>query len=401
MKISVIFGTRPEAIKLAPVILALRSDPRFECRVCITAQHREMLDQVLDVFQIVPDTDLNLMRPNQTLSSLTASAMTALDEYLAAEKPDLILVQGDTTTVFVASLAAFYHHIPVGHVEAGLRTGNMQAPWPEEANRVLTTDLATLHFVPTALSRENLLREGISSERIYVTGNTVIDALFLAVKKVRSAAVEIPGLNPEIMDPASRQPLVLITGHRRESFGDKLRSICRAVDDLAASFPHVQFVYPVHLNPNVRAAVSDILIDGTTGATRRSNIHLIEPMAYLPFVALMERATLILTDSGGIQEEAPSLGKPVLVTRDTTERPEALSAGTAKLVGADRERIVTEVTRLLNDSSYYGAMSHAHNPYGDGKATERILRSIRTFFGFSGQASSSQFIPKVVESSRF
>jgi UDP-N-acetylglucosamine 2-epimerase (non-hydrolysing) len=399
MKISVIFGTRPEAIKLAPVILALRSDPLFQCRVCITAQHREMLDQVLDVFQIVPDTDLNLMRPNQTLSSLTASAITALDGYLAAEKPDLILVQGDTTTVFVASLAAFYHHIPVGHVEAGLRTGNMQAPWPEEANRVLTTDLATLHFVPTALSQANLLREGISSQRVYVTGNTVIDALFLAVKKIRSTAVEIPGLNPEIMNPLSRQPLVLITGHRRESFGDKLRSICRAVDDLAAVFPHVQFVYPVHLNPNVRAAVSDILID-ETGATRRANIHLIEPIPYLPFVALMERATLILTDSGGIQEEAPSLAKPVLVTRDTTERPEALSAGTAKLVGADRERIVAEVSRLLTDSSYYGAMSHAHNPYGDGKATERILEAIRAFFGLAAQSSSSRLAPRVVESQR-
>jgi UDP-N-acetylglucosamine 2-epimerase (non-hydrolysing) len=398
MKISVIFGTRPEAIKLAPVILALRGDPRFQCRICITAQHREMLDQVLDVFQIAPDTDLNLMRPNQTLASLTASAITALDEYLAVEKPDLILVQGDTTTVFVASLAAFYHHIPVGHVEAGLRTGNMEAPWPEEANRVLTTDLATLHFVPTALSRENLLREGVSSERIYVTGNTVIDALFLAVKKVNSAAVEIPGLNPEIMGPASRQPLVLITGHRRESFGDKLRSICRAIDDLAASFPHVQFVYPVHLNPNVRAAVSDILIDDATGATRRANIHLIEPMAYLPFVALMERATLILTDSGGIQEEAPSLGKPVLVTRDTTERPEALSAGTAKLVGAGREKIVAEVTRLLMDSSYYRAMSHAHNPYGDGKATERILTAIQGFFRLAAQSSPAKAAPKVLES---
>jgi len=399
MKISVIFGTRPEAIKLAPVILALRSDPRFHCRVCITAQHREMLDQVLDLFQIAPDTDLNLMRPNQTLSSLTASAITALDEYLAREKPDLILVQGDTTTVFVASLAAFYHHIPVGHVEAGLRTGNMDAPWPEEANRVLTTDLATLHFVPTELSRENLLREGVSSERIYVTGNTVIDALFLAVKKVNSATVEIPGLNPEIINPASRQPLVLITGHRRESFGNKLRSICRAVDDLAASFPQLQFVYPVHLNPNVRAAVSDILMDDANGATRRANIHLIEPMAYLPFVALMERATLILTDSGGIQEEAPSLGKPVLVTRYTTERPEALSAGTAKLVGADRERIVAEVTRLLTDSSYYGAMSHAHNPYGDGKATERILDAIWKLFDFSAQSSSSRGVPRIVESS--
>jgi UDP-N-acetylglucosamine 2-epimerase (non-hydrolysing) len=237
-------------------------------------------------------------------------------------------------------------------------------------------------------------------ERIYVTGNTVIDALFLAVKKVHSTAIEIPGLSTEIMDPASRQPLVLITGHRRESFGDKLRSICRAVDDLAASFPHAQFVYPVHLNPNVRAAVSDVLIDDATGATRRPNIHLIEPMAYLPFVALMERATIILTDSGGIQEEAPSLGKPVLVTRDTTERPEALSAGTAKLVGADRGRIVTEATRLLSDSSYYGAMSHAHNPYGDGKATERILEAIRAFSGFSSQSASSQSIPKTVESSR-
>jgi UDP-N-acetylglucosamine 2-epimerase (non-hydrolysing) len=401
MKISVIFGTRPEAIKLAPVILALLSDPRFQCRVCITAQHRQMLDQVLEVFQIVPDTDLNLMRPDQTLSSLTASALTALDKYLTFEKPDLILVQGDTTTVFVASLAAFYHHIPVGHVEAGLRTGDMQAPWPEEANRVLTTDLAALHFVPTSLSRENLLREGVPAERIYITGNTVIDALFLAVKKVHSGPIEITGLNPGILNTSFPQRLVLITGHRRESFGEKLRSICRAIDDLAAAFPDVQFVYPVHLNPNVRAGVSDILNDEITGATRRANIHLIEPLAYLPFVALMERATLILTDSGGIQEEAPSLGKPVLVTRDTTERPEALSAGTAKLVGADRERIVSEVARLLNDSSYYETMSRAHNPYGDGKATERILEAIRTFFGLAAKSPSRAFSPKVAESSRF
>jgi UDP-N-acetylglucosamine 2-epimerase (non-hydrolysing) len=401
MKISVIFGTRPEAIKLAPVILALRSDPEFQCRVCITAQHREMLDQVLEVFEIIPDTDLNLMRSDQTLSSLTASAITALDEYLTAEKPDLILVQGDTTTVFVASLAAFYHQIPVGHVEAGLRTGNMQAPWPEEANRILTTDLATLHFVPTLLSRENLLREGVPSERIYITGNTVIDALFLAVKKVHSGPIEIPGLNPELMIPSSHKRLVLITGHRRESFGEKLRSICRAIDDLAAAFPRVEFVYPVHLNPNVRAAVSDILIDGTTGSTKRSNIHLIEPMAYLPFVALMERATLILTDSGGIQEEAPSLGKPVLVMRETTERPEALSAGTARLVGADRNRIVGEVSRLLSDPTHYGTMSHAHNPYGDGKATERILEAIRIFFGLGVQSPFIHFAPNLIESSRF
>jgi UDP-N-acetylglucosamine 2-epimerase (non-hydrolysing) len=400
MKISVIFGTRPEAIKLAPVILALRSDPRFKCCVCITAQHREMLDQVLEVFQITPDTDLNLMRSDQTLSSLTASAMTALDKYLTAEKPDLILVQGDTTTVFVASLAGFYHHIPVGHVEAGLRTGNMQAPWPEEANRILTTDLAALHFVPTRLSRENLLREGVPSDRIYITGNTVIDALFLAVKKVHSGPIEIPGLNPGVMIPSSHQGMVLITGHRRESFGEKLRSICRAIDDLAAAFPAVQFVYPVHLNPNVRAAVSDILMDETTGATKRSNIHLIEPMAYLPFVALMERATLILTDSGGIQEEAPSLGKPVLVMRETTERPEALSAGTARLVGADRERIVSEVSRLLTDPTHYGTMAHAHNPYGDGKATERILEAIRAFFGFAVQSPFNHFVPNLTESSR-
>src|ERR1700720_2758625 len=348
MKISVVFGTRPEAIKLAPVMLALRNDPQLQCRVCVTAQHREMLDQVLEVFGIVPETDLDLMEPNPGLGRFASRALDAVDRFLAREKPDLVLVQGDTTTVFVASLAAFYHHIPVGHVEAGLRTGNMQAPWPEEANRVLTTDLAALHFVPTLLSRENLLREGIPAERIYVTGNTAIDALFLAVKKVHSGPVEIPGLGSQIMNPSSRQRLVLITGHRRESFGEKLRSICRAIDDLAAAFPDVQFVYPVHLNPNVRAGVSDILNDEITGATRRANIHLIEPLAYLPFVALMERATLILTDSGGIQEEAPSLGKPVLVTRETTERPEALSTGTAKLVGADRGRIVGEVSHLLS-----------------------------------------------------
>jgi UDP-N-acetylglucosamine 2-epimerase (non-hydrolysing) len=381
MKVSVIFGTRPEAIKLAPVILALRRDPRYQCHVCVTAQHREMLDQILDVFQIVPEADLNLMRPGQSLSSLTASAMTALDTYLSSEKPNLVLVQGDTTTVFVASLVAFYHHIPVGHVEAGLRTGNMEAPWPEEANRILTSDLSTLHFVPTSLSRQNLLREGIASDKIYITGNTVIDALFLAVEKNRATPPTIPGLDLAIAASSSTMPLVLITGHRRESFGEKLRSICRAINDLAAAFPHVQFVYPVHLNPNVRSAVADVFGGEKKGSVKRTNVHLIEPMSYLPFVALMERATLLLTDSGGIQEEAPSLGKPVLVMRETTERPEALSAGTAKLVGADHDKIVREVSRLLSDRPYYETMARAHNPYGDGKATERILAAIGNHFG--------------------
>jgi len=397
MKISVIFGTRPEAIKLAPLILALKKDPQFQCRVCITAQHREMLDQVLEIFQITPDVDLDLMRPNQSLAALTASAMTALDAYLSAEKPDLVLVQGDTTTVFVASLAAFYHQIPVGHVEAGLRTGDMRAPWPEEANRVLTSDLATLHFVPTEIGRENLLREGVPPERIYVTGNTVIDALFLAVRKADSLQVRIPKLRPEIMDPMSGQKLVLITGHRRESFGDKLRSICQAIGELAMAFPEVNFVYPVHLNPNVQSTVSDVLVDEVLGGSRHANVHLIAPLPYLPFVALMERATLILTDSGGIQEEAPSLGKPVLVTRDTTERPEAVSAGTAKLVGADRERIVGEISRLLTDPFYYQSMSQAHNPYGDGRACERILKAIRAYFGVADQLSSAHLVTDAVE----
>jgi len=380
MKISTIFGTRPEAIKLSPLILALKKDPELRCHVCITAQHREMLDQVLEIFQITPDVDLNLMRPDQSLASLTASAVTSLDAYLSTEKPDLVLVQGDTTTVFVASLAAFYHRIPVGHVEAGLRTGDMRAPWPEEANRVLTSHLATLHFVPTEISRENLLREGIPTERIFITGNTVIDALFLAVKKANSIKPLIPELSPEIMDPNSHRKLVLITGHRRESFGGKLRSICHAIDELAVIFPEVNFVYPVHLNPNVRSTVSDVLVDEVSGKSRRANIHLIAPLPYLPFVALMERSALILTDSGGIQEEAPSLGKPVLVTRDTTERPEAVSAGTAKLVGADEHKIVSEVSRLLTDPFYYDSMSHAINPYGDGKASERILKAIKTYF---------------------
>ena len=302
MKISVIFGTRPEAIKLAPVILALRSDPRFLTHVCTTAQHRHMLDQVLEVFNIVPDTDLDLMRPGQSLSSLTCSGLIAVGEYLEEERPDLVLVQGDTTTVFATSLAAFYQEIPIGHVEAGLRTGNLKSPWPEEANRVLTSHLATLHFAPTEVSQNNLLREGIPLEQIFVTGNTVIDALHLAIGLVRRNPPAIPQLDPSFMRERRDVPLVLITAHRRESFGEKLESICQTIARLAASFPHVQFVYPVHLNPTVRATVAKHLAGGGRGRSDSSNVHLIEPLSYLPFVALMERATAILTDSGGIQE---------------------------------------------------------------------------------------------------
>lgn len=376
MKISVILGTRPEAIKLAPLILALRASADFECRVCITAQHRQMLDQVLDVFSISPDTDLNLMTEGQTLGGLTARAMGALDGYLEREKPGLVLVQGDTTTVFVASLAAFYHGIPVGHVEAGLRTGNLKSPWPEEANRVLTSRLAEMHFAPTENARRNLAMEGVPEDHIYVTGNTVIDALYLAVKRVHAFPPEIPGLDPQWMAWRQDQSLVLITGHRRENFGDRLEVICGAIVDLATAFPAVQFVYPVHMNPRVREAVSRVIAQA-----QRKNIHLLNPLAYLPFVALMERADVILTDSGGVQEEAPALGKAVLVTRETTERPEALRGGTVKLVGADRSKIVGEVSRLLSNAEYFRSMSKVSRPYGDGNAAPRILAAIASRFG--------------------
>ena len=390
-KVSVILGTRPEAIKLAPVILALRSDPAFECHVCATAQHREMLDQVLTVFGIVPDTDLDLMRTAQSLTDLTCRALKSIDDYLVAQKPDLVLVQGDTTTVFAAALASFYQDIKVGHVEAGLRTGNLRSPWPEEGNRVLTTRLANLHFVPTAISRENLRAEGVPDERIFVTGNTVIDALFLAIEQLKIRPAQVTGIDPRLMNGQREAPLVLITGHRRESFGEKLESICFAIKELAQQFPHVAFVYPVHLNPNVRSTVGRILGAGKGPGSRQPNIHLIEPLPYLPFVALMERSTVILTDSGGIQEEAPSLGVPVLVTRDTTERPEAITAGAAKLIGADRSRIVHEVTQLLTDRVYYDSMATARNPYGDGKATNRILEAIRGSLGIEKTASPARF----------
>jgi UDP-N-acetylglucosamine 2-epimerase (non-hydrolysing) len=375
IKISAIFGTRPEAIKFAPVIKALRADPSFLCHVCVTAQHRAMLDQILEVFDVVPDTDLNLMAPNQRLCDLAARSLKALDAYLVEEKPDLVLVQGDTTTAFVGALAAFYNNIPVGHVEAGLRTGNLRSPWPEEANRVLTSRLTTLHFAPTEISRQNLLQEGIPPERVVVTGNTVIDALFLALRKVRNMTITIPGIPSQLVYGRERPPLVLITGHRRESIGLKLEAICAAVRDLAVGLPAVHFIYPVHLNPSVRSTVFRIL--GSRPGETLHNVHLIEPLPYLEFVAMMERSTVILTDSGGIQEEAPSLGKPVLVTRDTTERPEAIAAGTAKLVGTDPKTIMRELRRLLTDTEYYKSMSTAHNPYGDGNAAHRILQAIR------------------------
>ncbi len=350
--ICVVFGTRPEAIKLCPVVLALRKNPLFDCKVCVTGQHKEMLYQVLDVFGVKPDVDLALMRPNQTLGELTARAVASLDEYLANVKPDIVMVQGDTTTVLAGALAAFYNRIPVAHVEAGLRTGNMESPWPEEANRVLTTRLAKWHFCPTETNRQNLLREGVDSSGIYVTGNTVIDALMIAKDKVKG-----------ITDGKRR---VLITGHRRENFGRGFEHICMAIKKLATNFPDVEFIYPVHLNPNVQEPVHRLL-DGL------ANVSLISPQPYLPFVELMKNSYFILTDSGGVQEEAPGLGKPVLVMRDTTERPEAVTAGTVKLVGTDAEDIYREAHLLLTDESAYAKMASAVNPYGDGHATERIV----------------------------
>lgn len=369
MKISVIFGTRPEAIKLCPVVLALKNDSFFNCKVCVTGQHREMLQQVLDVFGVTPDIDLALMRPNQTLGGLTSRAIAAIDQYLTDEKPDIVMVQGDTTTVFAATLAAFYHHIPVAHVEAGLRTWNMESPWPEEANRVLTTRLARWHFCPTENNKANLLKEGVSESNVFVTGNTVIDALLKAREMVRGAPPFITELPSGLM--ASTERMVLITGHRRENFGEGFENICNAIRNLSERFPEVHFVYPVHLNPNVHEPVDRIL-----GHQCKKNVHLILPQGYLPFVALMERSCLILTDSGGVQEEAPSLGKPVLVMRDTTERPEAVAAGTVKIVGTSCAAIENETATLLTDAGKYRHMATATNPYGDGKAVNRIVSAL-------------------------
>ena len=369
-KIVVVFGTRPEAVKLCPVVLALKASSDFDCKVCVTGQHREMLQQVLDVFGVVPDKDLALMRPNQTLGGLTSRAIAAIDEYLAEERPDIVMVQGDTTTVLAGALAAFYHHIPIAHVEAGLRTWNMESPWPEEANRVLTTRLAKWHFCPTESNKANLLKEGVQEKDIYVTGNTVIDALLMAKEKVSTNPPTIVGLPEDLMKCKGR--MILITGHRRENFGEGFENICMAIRNLAERFQDVHFVYPVHLNPNVREPVDRIL-----GYHCRKNIHLIEPQSYLPFVALMNRAYFILTDSGGVQEEAPSLGKPVLVMRETTERPEAVMAGTVKLVGTSLDDIYNECVRLLTDNDAYRKMATSVNPYGVGKAVEWIVDILR------------------------
>jgi len=377
MKVSLIFGTRPEAIKFAPVIRAMRKSERFEPHVCVTGQHREMLDQVMDCFELTSDVDLALMRSNQTLGGLSSRLMEKLDQYLRDQQPELVLVQGDTATAFVGALAAYYQRIPVGHLEAGLRTFNLYSPWPEEGNRALISRIADLHFAPTQMEAQFLEREGIDSKKIFVTGNTVVDALLWMTERLEKTKVTIPGLPVGLYE--SDQPLVLITGHRRENFGEGFASMCRAIARLAKRFPGVQFVYPVHLNPRVRKPVFDIL--GKIGSAKQwsGNIHIIEPLAYDKFVAMMDRSTLILTDSGGIQEEAPSLGKPVLVMRDTTERQQAVLAGTVKLVGTCEQTIVREATRLLAVQEAYDEMAQAHNPYGDGFTTARLMYICESF----------------------
>lgn len=371
LKTLIVFGTRPEAIKMAPLALNLAQDDRFESRVCVTGQHRQMLDQVLELFEITPDYDLNIMKPGQDLTDVTTAILQGLNPVLAEFKPDVVLVHGDTATTLATSLAAYYQQIPIAHVEAGLRTNNLYSPWPEEGNRRLTGTLAALHFAPTSTSRDNLLKEGTDAATIYTTGNTVIDALLEVVRKLESPALKSHFEKQfEFLDASRR--MVLVTGHRRENFGDGFERICQALVQTARQFPDVDVVYPVHLNPNVREPVNRLL----AGV---SNIHLIEPLDYLPFVYLMSRSYLILTDSGGIQEEAPALGKPVLVMRDTTERPEAVAAGTVKLVGTDVDSIKEHLVQLLTDEATYREMSVAHNPYGDGKACARILDALSVF----------------------
>ncbi|GLR07410.1 UDP-N-acetylglucosamine 2-epimerase (non-hydrolyzing) [Mixta theicola] len=370
MKVLTVFGTRPEAIKMAPLVHALANDAAFDARLCVTAQHREMLDQVLRLFALKPDYDLDIMRPEQGLTEITSRILEGLKGVFSSFRPDVVLVHGDTTTTLAASLAAFYHRIPVGHVEAGLRTGDLYSPWPEEANRKLTGHLATWHFTPTEYSRQNLLRENLPDKQIFVTGNTVIDALFWVRDRVLSDRQHDKNLAARYPFLDAAKKLILVTGHRRESFGDGFERICSALATLARQHPEIQIVYPVHLNPNVSEPVKRIL-------SGIDNIILIEPQEYLPFVWLMNRAWLILTDSGGIQEEAPSLGKPVLVMRETTERPEAIDAGTVRLVGTSEEKIVAEVTHLLTHEEAWQAMSHAHNPYGDGHACARILQALK------------------------
>ncbi len=373
--IMLVFGTRPEAIKMAPLVKEFEKYPeQFKTVVCVTGQHREMLDQVLHLFEIHPDYDLNIMKQGQDLYDVTARVLTGMRDVLKEVQPDLVLVHGDTTTSTASALAAFYQQIPVGHVEAGLRTHNMYSPWPEEMNRLITGRIATYHFSPTQLSCQNLLDEGVKQKSILVTGNTVIDALYLVVDKIkgnealqRSLTEELKTAGYEIRD----RRLVLITGHRRENFGEGFIQMCKAIKTLAEKYPETDFVYPMHLNPNVRKPIHEVF-----GNSDLQNMFFIEPLEYLPFVYLMEKSALVLTDSGGIQEEAPGLGKPVLVMRDTTERPEALEAGTVKLVGTNYDKIVQEVSALLDDKGYYDKMSKAVNPYGDGKACERIVHFV-------------------------
>ena len=371
-KILIIFGTRPEAIKMAPVVKGFQAAaPQCQTVVCVTAQHREMLDQVLKLFDISPDHDLNIMKPGQDLFDITSNILLGLKGVLAAEKPDLVLVHGDTTTTLAASLAAYYAGVPVGHVEAGLRTGHKRAPFPEEINRKLTGAIADWHFAPTDAARDNLLREGVDPTSIFVTGNTVIDALLSVTQRLNGDAQLRAEFDSRFKFLDATKKLILVTGHRRENFGEGFENICNALADIASAAPDVEVLYPVHLNPNVRKPVADIL-----AARKLANVHLIDPVDYLPIVYLMNRAYLIITDSGGVQEEAPSLGKPVLVMRDTTERPEAVGAGTVKLVGTSRAAIVKETLNLLQNPTDYARMSQAHNPYGDGHSVSRIVKAV-------------------------
>lgn len=381
-KIMLVFGTRPEAIKMAPLVKEFQKYPEeFKTIVCVTGQHREMLDQVLQIFDITPDYDLNIMKQGQDLYDVTARVLTGMRDVLKKVQPDVVLVHGDTTTSTASALAAFYQQISVGHVEAGLRTHNIYSPWPEEMNRLITGRIATYHFPPTPLSRQNLQNEGVTEKFLFVTGNTVIDALYMVVDKIKndkSLGIQLEQIlgkaGYDINRSIKGTKIVLITGHRRENFGDGFISICHAIKRLAKKYPEVDFVYPMHLNPNVRRPIHEVFGDNLS---RLDNMFFIEPLEYLSFVYLMEKATIVLTDSGGIQEEAPSLGKPVLVMRDTTERPEALEAGTVKLVGTNYEKIVSEVSALLDNQDYYEKMSKAVNPYGDGLACKRIVEILK------------------------
>ena len=381
-KVMLVFGTRPEAIKMAPLVKEFQKHPeQFKTIVCVTGQHRQMLDQVLNLFEITPDYDLNIMKQGQDLYDVTARVLVGMRDVLKEVQPDVVLVHGDTTTSTAAALAAFYQQIPVGHVEAGLRTHNIYSPWPEEMNRLITGRIATHHFSPTPLSKENLLKENVAESAIIVTGNTVIDALYMVVDKIKNneelsseLATILAKSGYDTTRLADGKKLVLITGHRRENFGDGFINMCTAIKDLTQKYPDVDFVYPMHLNPNVRKPIHEVFGEDLSNL---GNMFFIEPLEYLSFVYLMEKSNIVLTDSGGIQEEAPGLGKPVLVMRDTTERPEALEAGTVKLVGTNYDKIVSEVSNLLDDAEYYDTMSKAVNPYGDGLACERIVDALK------------------------